>query len=213
MKITNCCVRCLKKKLISKISMITTLLVASTFTTLTAFIKVFGIHKIWQVVYQISFVATIISYIIFGYSFYAARWGKKKAKLILGIIFIVYGFIILVFGIVVSIKKNKIIYELQKVFTGSSFTDLAKHDFEDSLKCCGTDDCRIKHQDRDECFEKIEKLISKFTYSGAPIFIIYSIILWISSIFCIMESKKNQEIENDTKKETLLQTNQDKYID
>lgn len=202
---SKCCMNFLKKKLISKISSVVTLFIATSFTTITALIKVFGIHEIKKIEYYISFIVSIISYIIFGYSLYAVHCGKSTAKYILSIIFVLYGLFVLFFGVTISAKKNKIIYELQKVFTSSSYTDSIKNNFQDSLNCCGTDDCKAKYPKRQDCFQAIETLIKKFTYSGSPLFIVYSILLWIGSIFCYLEHKKGKEV-NDVINENLLQT-------
>lgn len=193
----KCCLNFAKKCFVSQVTWTAALLVATSLTTFTAFIKIYGLSKVWKAIFVFSLIATIVSYIILVYSFYAARCGNKKHKLILGIILIIYGCIILFFAILFGAIRKTMIKRIDELFDSSDYTQDEKQKIEKSFDCCGTSDCRFEHQDRENCSIKVGDFTRKISNGGTASSIILVLLLWIAAAFCLIDAKACCKEEKD----------------
>ena len=118
-----------KKCFVYQMSWTAALIVSTALTSFTAFISIYGLTKVWKLIFIISLISTIISYMILIFSFFASRCGNRKHKLSLGIIFIVYRFLILIFAITLFSIKQTLVTKIENSFNGTdySITDQQKN--------------------------------------------------------------------------------------
>lgn len=203
----NCLAKFAKKCFISHISWMATLIVATTLTTLTAFVQIYGLSKVWRFVFVILMISTIISYIILIFSFFASRCGRSKHKLTLGIILIIYGVLILIFAISFGSLRKELVKRIDDSFNNADYSGSEIEKIENSFNCCGTSFCQGRNPDRENCHDRIDSLMNKITNGGIASSIVLVLLIWIAAVFCLIDSKvfSNEDNEGSLLKSDLEQ--------
>lgn len=213
-KCCNCLLNFAKKCFVSQMSWTAALIVSTALTSFTAFISIYGLTKVWKLIFIISLISTIISYMILIFSFFASRCGNSQHKLSLGIILIVYGILILIFAITFGSIRKLLVTKIENSFNGTDYSTNDQQKIENSFECCGTIFCQAHHPERENCHGKIENLIQKITKGGIASSIVLAILVWIAAIFCLIDSKvflKNEKdgslLKSDLEQPILENTN------
>jgi hypothetical protein len=146
--------------------------------------------------------------IIFLFAIYASCCGKKGARSLLGVFYLIYALALLALGItVISIKRNKLLDWGARLWSDSNFHEAAQ-EIEKSLDCkCWNETLCINSSelpadDNHTCSKKLDDELDKYWKPLAYVILAFAAVMLLGMVVAFIYGCK-EEKPND-KKEGIL---------
>ncbi|OHT14506.1 hypothetical protein TRFO_43023 [Tritrichomonas foetus] len=192
----GCCGKCCKGLFLTLLSVVTMGVIAACLIAAVIVCKTENINKISKTVFIILIVVCVLACLLFVFSLYASCCGKRCAKIVLGILFLVFSVILIIFGICVLALKDKIMDSVAKIWdiTDKDYDAENKQNIEDIFKCCGWNIhlCVSQMTAEKTCKVLLDDTFDKYGKIVGIILIVLAVLLIIGAIlaFC---SKKGRD--------------------
>ena len=177
------CAKKSRKWFLTILSLATCGLLVVMMVALVIFEKKKSFDQVSKTIWVVSIIILVISILLLIFAVYAAYRGKKRAKIALGIVFLIFMAILIIFAVCILALQKQILDWVGENYAKNELFKIVP----EIVDCCPEEQgWETACQNLDACRTVLEKFLKDFGNVVAAILIIIAILLFIGSMvaFC-----------------------------